>query len=112
MSNSFRAAEAQAMWSTAYFSGHLALPTLAEMQQSVAYMNAFSRRRYPSHGQKGDCVFFELVWYTDHLLAEVGLKSHRPGWWKWAYWVEPYLARDLVGVKEEYRRKFKLQRGS
>lgn len=89
-------------------SGHLTLPALERMQQRVAYMNAFSRRRYPSRGQNGDCVFFELIWYTDFLLAEVGLKSHRPSWWKWAYWVEPCLARDFAGIKEEYKRKFGL----
>ncbi|TGO75751.1 hypothetical protein BELL_0194g00010 [Botrytis elliptica] len=54
--NSLRAAEAQAIWSTAYPCGHLALSTLAEMQQRVAYTNGFSRRRYPSHGQKGGCI--------------------------------------------------------
>lgn len=112
ISNSFRAAEAQAIWSTAYLSGHMTLPALAEMQQRVAYMNAFSRRRYPSHGQTGSCIFFELIWYTDYLLAEVGLKSHRPRWWTRAYWVEPCLARDFAGVREEYRRKFGLGRGS
>lgn len=35
-------------WGMAYLSGHLALPALAEMQQRVAYANAFSCRRYPS----------------------------------------------------------------
>lgn len=67
-------------------------------------MNAFSRRRYPSHGAAGDFLFFELVWYTDKLLGDVGLKSHRKGWW--TDWVEPCLATDLQGAGEEYRRKY------
>ena len=67
-------------------------------------MNAFSRRRYPSRGAAGDYLFFELVWYTDRLLEEVGLRSHRKGWWK--DWVEPCLAADLKGAKGEYRRKY------
>ena len=100
ISNSFRAAEAQAIWSTAYLDGSMALPSLEQMKSEVAYMNAFSKRRYPSHGQKGDCAFFELVWYTDGLLNDVGLTSHRKGWW--SNWVEPCLAADFKHVKDEY----------
>lgn len=79
ISNSFRAAEAQAIWSTAYSSGHLAFSALAEMQQRVAYMKASSRRRYPSHSQKRDCIFSDwyVIRYTDYLLAEIGLILHR-----------------------------------
>ena len=81
LSNSFRPAEAQAIWATAYFDGNVKIPSLEQAQREVAYMNAFSRRRYPSQGEAGDFLFFELVWYTDKLLGEVGLKSHRKGWW-------------------------------
>jgi hypothetical protein len=102
ISNSFRAAEAQAIWTTAYFDGSISLPSMEQAQKEVAYMNAFSKRRYPSQGQKGDCLFFELVWYTDDLLGTVGLKSHRKGWY--SDWVEPCLAADLKEVANEYRR--------
>jgi len=103
LSNSFRTAEAQAIWATAYFDGNVKMPSLEQAQRDVAYMNAFSRRRYPSHGAAGDFLFFELIWYTDKLLGELGLKSHRKGWW--ADWVEPCLATDFKGVKDEYRGK-------
>ncbi|KAF4627203.1 hypothetical protein G7Y89_g10950 [Cudoniella acicularis] len=98
------AAEAQAIWTTAYLDGSIGLPPLQQAQKEVAYMNAFSRRRYPSHGQKGDCLFFELVWYTDNLLEDVGLKSHRKG--LWSDWVEPCLAADFKDIKDEYRNKY------
>ena len=107
VSNSFRAAEAQAIWATAYFDGNVKLPSLGQARREVAYMNAFSKRRYPSHGAAGDYLFFELVWYTDRLLEEVGLKSHRKGSW-WADWVEPCLAADMKDVKDEYRKKYGL----
>ena len=103
LSNSFRAAEAQAIWATAFFDGSITLPPLDQARQEVAYMNAFSRRRYPSHGAAGDNLFFELIWYTDKLMDEVGLKSHRRGWW--SDLVDPCLATDYKGMKDEYRRK-------
>lgn len=98
-------AEAQAIWATAYFDGNVKMPSLEQAQREVAYMNAFSRRRYPSHGAAGDYLFFELIWYTDKLLEEVGLKSHRKKWW--ADWVDPCLATDLKGARDEYRNKYK-----
>jgi len=104
ISNSFRAAEAQAIWATAYLDRSIVLPPLEQLKEEVAYMNAFSRRRYPSHGQKGDCIFFELIWYTDDLLNDVGLTSHRKGWW--SDWFKPCLAADFKEVKEEYRKKY------
>lgn len=103
LSNSFRTAEAQAIWATAYFDGNVKIPPLEQAQRDIAYMNAVSRRRYPSRGAAGDFLFFELVWYTDKLLADVGLKSHRKGWW--ADWVEPCLALDLKNMPDEYRKK-------
>ncbi|EMR86107.1 putative flavin-binding monooxygenase-like protein [Botrytis cinerea BcDW1] len=106
ISNSFRAAETQAIWTTAYFDGNIKLPPLEQMVKEVAYMGAFSKRRYPTHGQKGECFFFELIWYTDALLHEVGLRSHRKGWW--ADLVEPCLASDLKDIKDEYKQKFVL----
>ena len=104
LSNSFRTAEVQAIWTTAYLDGSISLPPLEQAQREVAYMNAFSKRRYPSHGATGDFLFFELVMYTDKLLRDVGLKSHRKGWW--SDWVDPCLATDLQGIKDEYRQKY------
>lgn len=46
-------------------------------------------------------MFFELVWYTDRLMKEVGINSHRKGWW--ADWVEPCLACDFRHVTDEYK---------
>lgn len=105
LSNAFRTAEAQAVWATAYFDGNVKIPPLEQAQREVAYMTALSRKRYPSRGAAGDCLFFGLVWYTDRLLEEVGLRSHRMKGWL-ADWIEPCLASDLKDVKNEYLAKF------
>lgn len=101
LSNSFRTAEAQAIWTTAYFDRVVTVPKSDDAQQKIAYMNALSRRRYPSQGSAGDYLFFELVSYTDALIHETGLRSHRKGWW--ADLVEPCLATDFGMMIQEYR---------
>ena len=103
LSNSFRTAEAQAIWATAYFDDNIIIPPVEKAKEEIAYMNAFSRRRYPSHGGSGDYLFFELLWYTDKLLKDVGLASHRKGWR--ADLVDPCLASDMEGTRDEYKQK-------
>ena len=105
LSNSFRTAEAQAIWATAYFDGSFKLPPLHKAREAVAHMNACSRRRYPTKGSRGDYCFFELIWYTDRLMQDIGLNSHtQKGWW-WDYWLEPCLASDFRDSVNEYKQK-------
>ena len=92
------------MWATAYLDGKLALPSLEERREEVALFIAWCRRRYLSNGEGGNWMTFELVAYTDQLLEQLGLKSHRKGWFKDLF--EPCVQSDLVGLKEEYIRKF------
>ena len=106
LSNNFLGAEAQAIWATALFDGHVSLPApMEEARRQVAYMNAFSRRRYPSRGVDGVNFHTDLIWYVDTLLCEVGLKSHREKGW-WVDWDEPLLASDLRDCKDEYVAKY------
>ncbi len=100
MSNNFRGAEAQAIWATAYFDGNVTIPPLKQAKREVAFMNAFSRRRYPSRGVDGLNFHTDLVWYTDKLLCEAGMRSHRKGWWEDPD--EPCLASDFEDCKDEY----------
>ena len=104
MSNNFRGAEAQAIWATAYWDEHVSIPPLKQAQREVAYMNAFSRRRYPSRGVDGLNFHTDLVWYTDRLLCEAGMTSHRKGWWEDSD--EPCLASDFKDCKDEYIAKY------
>ncbi len=105
LSNNFRGAEAQAIWATAYWDEHVTIPPFKQAQREVAYMNAFSRRRYPSRGVDGLNFHTDLVWYTDTLLCEAGLTSHRKGWWEDSD--EPCLASDFKDCKDEYMAKYR-----
>lgn len=104
MSNNFRAADAQAIWATAYWDGHVSLPPSDEAKRQVAYMNALSRRRYPTRGVDGINFHADLVHYTDKLACEAGIFSHRKGWWEDPE--EPCLASDFRDCVEEYRKRY------
>lgn len=107
-SANFLLAEAQAIWTTAYWNGHITLPLTEQARRDVAYMNAFSRRRYPTRG--GDGVNFQrdLLWYTDTLLSEAGLTSHRKEWWNDPD--APLFASDLKDCRDEYIAKYGARR--
>jgi hypothetical protein len=104
MSNNFRAADAQAIWATAYWDGHVSLPPSDEVKRQVAHMNALSRRRYPTRGVDGINFHADLVHYTDKLACEAGIFSHRKGWWEDPE--EPCLASDFRDCAEEYRGRY------
>ncbi|KAL8726312.1 MAG: hypothetical protein Q9166_006790 [cf. Caloplaca sp. 2 TL-2023] len=105
LSNAFRTAEAQAIWATAYLDGHVALPAQEKAERDIAYMAAFSKRRYPSHGATGNYFHMDLIGYSDRLLQDVGLVSHRRQWW-WQDFFYPCLASDFSHIKDEYLAKF------
>ena len=107
LSNSFRNAEAQAIWTTAYFDKNFRLPKTEQAEREIAYMNAFSKRRYPSHGATGAYFHFDLVGYTDKLMRDIGLNSHRKGSW-WSDLTSPCLASDFKDIKDEYLSKLGL----
>lgn len=94
----------QAVWATAYLDGKLELPGTEEMEREVALFTAWGRRRYLSNGEKGNHMIFEMMGYTDKLLEELRLKSHRRGWF-W-HWFGPGMMVDLRGVGEEYVKKY------
>lgn len=75
--NNFRAAECQALWAVAYLDGQLSLPSQEEMEKEVAMSTAWRRRRYLTKGALGHWLYFDLVSYTDALLEQLGLRSHR-----------------------------------
>ena len=105
--NNFRAAECQALWAVAYLDGHLSLPSEEDMRREVAMSVAWCRRRYLSKGTLGHWLYFDLVPYTDALLKQLGLKSHkRNGTFKDFF--SPCVAEDLVDLLGEFTRKGKL----
>ncbi|KAI4267812.1 MAG: hypothetical protein L6R38_008080 [Xanthoria sp. 2 TBL-2021] len=103
-SNHFRGAECQAVWAIAYLDKQLNLPSIEDQQLEVARQVAWCRRRYLSHGVGGNFVPFESEAYTDKILGEIGLSSHRKGFLRDLFM--PTGPRDLVGLKDEYLDKF------
>ena len=103
IANNFRVAECQALWAMALLDGTLDLPSYEDMQGEIAYVNAWCRRRYPANGGLGNYMHYDVIAYTDALLAELGLSSHRKTWLKDFF--SPCLANDLRGLIEEYKAK-------
>ncbi|MCJ1244424.1 monooxygenase [Trapelia coarctata] len=101
--NSFRAAECQALWVVAYFDGNLNLPPKTAMEHEISRAVSWCRRRYPYRGASGVWLYYDLLPYTDDLLAHIGLTSHRKRGLKDLF--SPCFARDLRDLQEEYKAK-------
>lgn len=123
--NNFRVAEAQALWAVAYLDGHI-VPSGSDSkcasedqsaeihrkpEREVSYTLAWCRQRYLDKGKLGNWFFFDAISYSDMLLAQLGLESHRGkgwlGWWKDLF--KPCRARDLKGLAEEYKNLYPTQ---
>jgi hypothetical protein len=102
--NDFPAVECQAMWATAYMDGKLAVPTWEEQEQEIPLSTARNRRRYLSSGMEGNNMTFKLIGYTDSLLGNLGLSSHRKGFLKDLF--VPCKASNFASLKGEYIRKY------
>lgn len=117
--NNFRTAETQALWAVAYLDGNIpplvsspsSFPTVeAEIrarEEEVAETVAWCRRRYLNKGEMGAWFFFDIVSYTDMLLAHIGVRSHLKG----RGLLTPCCAKDLAGVLDEYRPKVEKESG-
>ena len=110
--NNFRAAEVQALWAVAYLDENLHDPTFgpghrkgerrARLEEDIAKTVAWCRRRYLNKGELGSWFYFDMVDYTDMLLAELGLSSHkRKGWPRNIF--APCCAEDLRNLVDEYK---------
>ena len=99
--NNFRAAECQALWAVAYLDRRLGLPSEEKMRQEVAMSVAWCRRRYLSKGASGNWLYFDLVPYTDALLQQLGLKSHKAKG-RLKDFFSPCIAEDLNELLSEF----------
>ncbi|KAL9594311.1 MAG: hypothetical protein Q9219_007105 [cf. Caloplaca sp. 3 TL-2023] len=110
--NNFCTAEAQAIWAVAYLDGQIKhLPSQAQIEREVAETVAWDRRRYLNKGELGTWFYFDVVDYCDGLLEQLGLKSHRKGKGWFAELRDPFFAKDLKGLVEEYKGKYQSSRG-
>lgn len=98
--NNFRVAEVQALWAVAYLDGNIQLQRQA-MELEIGETVAWCRRRYLSKGDLGSWFYFDALDYTDMLLEQLGLRSHRSrGWLKNLF--GPCKAADLRNLADEY----------
>jgi dimethylaniline monooxygenase (N-oxide forming) len=104
--NSYHVAAVQAIYAIAILDGCLQLPPQAEMEKDIAFIDRWCARRYPVHGWQGNVLDYEMLSYTDHLLEEMGLSSHRPRTSWWRDLTDPCLASDYAGLVDEYRKKY------
>jgi len=102
--NYFPTVECQSLWAMAYLDGKLVLPSRREQEKEVALFTTWCRRRYLSNGEGGNAMPFEMIGYLDTLLGDLGLKSHRKGWFKDLF--SPYWAKDFMGLKGEFVKKY------
>jgi cation diffusion facilitator CzcD-associated flavoprotein CzcO len=103
--NSYHTSVVQTLYAIAVLDGALKLPSKDEINKSVAFIDRWCARRYPVHGWLGNVLDYEMVSFTDHLLDQLGLSSHRrmDSWW--GDLTNPCLASDYAGLVDEYRRK-------
>ena len=98
--NNFRVSEVQALWAVAYLDGNIQLQR-QEMELEIGEIVAWCRRRYLSKGDLGSWFYFDTLDYTDMLLEQLGLRSHRSrGWLKNLF--GPCKAADLKDLVDEY----------
>ena len=102
--NNFRAAECQALWAVAYFDGNLKLPPKEAMEYEISKTVSWCKRRYPYRGITGVWLYYDLIPYTDDLLAHIGLTSHRKRGMRDLF--SPCVASDLRNLQQEYRTEF------
>ncbi|KAK6434044.1 hypothetical protein LTR95_009774 [Oleoguttula sp. CCFEE 5521] len=103
--NSYHVAFVQALYAIAVMKGHIKLPDCEAMERDIAYVATWNRRKYPAIGGPGNAMEFEMVAYTDKVLGELGLESHKhKSWWMWM--TEPVWARENEAQLEEFRAKY------
>ncbi|OQO07589.1 hypothetical protein B0A48_07286 [Cryoendolithus antarcticus] len=103
--NSYHVAFVQSLYAIAAVDGHIKLPDREVMKQDIAYVTTWNRWKYPAIGGPGNAMEFEMVAYTDKMLEELGLESHKKkSWWMWM--TEPIWAKENEGLLEEFRAKY------
>ena len=102
--NAFRSAEYQALWAMVYLDKKMPNPpSESQMRDEIAFQTAWCRRRYLNNGRLGNYIYYDLIWYTDKLMRELGLEERRKGWWD--YWFAPCVAADKKEAREVLRER-------
>ena len=110
VANYFRGVECQAIWVTAFLDKQLTLPSVEDREKDIARVIAWCKRRYLSNGERGNFIPFDVNFYADKLLREVGLSTHLKSWFR-NYFI-PGTSQDFAGLKSEYIAKYSDGNGS
>lgn len=104
IAHAFPAAEVEALWAVAALDGKILFPSIKAMRKEVALVVAWSRKRYPSRGWQAMWFPWDLVPFTDMLLKQLELSSHRGSTW-WGDLTTPTSSHRLKGLVDEYKRR-------
>lgn len=96
-------AEVQALFAVAVFDKNIQLPSEEKMEEEVALVRAWQRRRYPGKGGMGNWFYFDILPYTDTILGQLGVSGHRVGEFGGVF--TPMKARALCGIIDEFKAK-------
>lgn len=99
----FAVAEVEALWAVAALDQRVTLPSVPDMEREIAFTVAWSRKRYPSRGWQAMWFPWDSIPFTDMLLEQLGLSSHRGSSW-WSDLVTPASSSNLKGLIGEYQR--------
>lgn len=102
--NYFPIVQCQAMWAAAYLDRKFVLPSKEEQEKEVSLFTTWCSRRYLSRGVEGHNMTFEAIAYSDGLLEQLSLRSHRKGWFKDLF--VPFKATNFAGLKDEYIERY------
>jgi dimethylaniline monooxygenase (N-oxide forming) len=105
IAHAFPAAEVTALWAVAALDINIALPSVEAMREEIALVVAWSRRRYPSRGWQAMWFPWDLLPFTDMLLKQLGLASHRGSSW-WSDLTTPASLWRLRGLISEYKTRY------
>lgn len=93
-------AQLQALWITAYLTGHLTIPE--DITYETILHNRFGKWRYPAgFGDKFPDFVFDGLPYVDLMLGDLGLRKWRKGG-ALKEMFEPYGPEDYKGLVEEW----------
>lgn len=98
------AANAQAVWISAYFDGRLdkIASTQEEVTNEVMLHTQWGKWRHPTgYGGSVPDAVFDALSYIDLLLNDLGLKVNRKSS-TYAELTEPYSPRDYIGLVDEW----------
>ena len=98
------AANAQALWISAFLDGRLEkiASTQQEVTKEVMLHTQWGKWRYPcGYGANLPDFVFDALPYIDLLLKDLGLKVNRKNGW-FTDITEPYSPRDFVGLVDEW----------